>query len=103
MSILRSEMPPLPIKIFRVAERSMEPSIAQGSYVVVCRLIGGLKPGNVVVLRHPTKQIWIVKRIKQVSNGRAYVVGDNASQSEDSRKFGIIKTENIFGKVVLVL
>lgn len=89
--------------IFRVAERSMEPAIKEGSYAVVWRLSGRLKPGTVVVLRHPSKEIWIIKRIRDVDGKSACVVGDNTSKSEDSRKFGRVNLDRIAGRVIFAV
>lgn len=43
-----------------------------------------------------------VHRVQRVETGgkRLYVVGDNRSQSCDSRVFGSIPAENVVGKVV---
>ena len=35
-----------------------------------------------------------------VPDGRIYVIGDNILHSDDSRKFGAFKLENVLGKVV---
>lgn len=96
-------MPSFPIKILRVAERSMEPAIKEGSYVIVWRWASRFNEGDIVVLRHPAKDMWIVKRIKSVDNGMAYVLGDNAAESEDSRKFGSVDAKMILGKVAFAI
>ena len=38
-----------------------------------------------------------------VGEGEVYVMGDNRNQSGDSRDYGVMKTEDYQGKVVLVL
>ena len=91
----------LPIRIFKVRDRSMEPSIKEGDYLIVNRWYGRLKVGDIVVLRHPAKKIAIVKRISTISSNSIYVIGDNSAFSEDSRKFGGLSRERIVGKVLL--
>ncbi len=89
-----------PIRIFRVSDRSMEPAVTAGDYLIVNRWYGRLRVGNMVVLRHPSKNISIVKRVSAISS-RIYVVGDNKEESEDSRHFGSVSRGSILGKVIL--
>ncbi len=89
-----------PIKIFRVEDRSMEPRIKAGDYLIVSRLSNRLKIGDVVVLKHPTKDIKIVKRISTISDTMVFVVGDNKNESGDSRNFGSMARNMVIGKVV---
>ncbi len=90
----------LPLKVFRVTDHSMEPSIKEGDYVLASRLHRKLHIGDVVILRHPTRNIYVIKRVKQLSGGSAFVLGDNSAISEDSRSFGPVKIATIFGKVI---
>ncbi len=89
----------LPIRIFRVAERSMEPSIAQGDYVVANCWFLSLSAGDVVVAQGPDGMV-LVKRVKKVGSRGVYVIGDNAKLSVDSRRFGWIGRERVIGKVI---
>jgi nickel-type superoxide dismutase maturation protease len=90
-----------PIRIFRVSDRSMEPAVKEGDYLIVSRWYRRLRVGDIVVLRHPTKNISIVKRISTVSSNSVHVIGDNKEFSEDSRKFGSLDMERVVGKVIL--
>ncbi len=92
-----------PLRIFRVAERSMEPTIREGSYAIVYRWTGGLKAGDVIVLRSPLKDIWIIKRIERRDGDEIYVLGDNAAESEDGRKFGMVDVKTVLGKVLFTV
>ncbi len=90
----------LPIRLFKVQDRSMEPDFEEGAYIFVARTAGELEPGDVVVLRHPSKEMKLVKRIARITGQRYYVIGDNHLVSEDSRSFGSVPRDNILGKVV---
>ena len=87
----------------RVAGPSMEPSLPDGSTVLV-------KPdviadvGDVVLVRHPTDStLRILKRVDHLTaDGRFFLVGD-AGASTDSRDFGPVPSERILGKVTCTL
>ena len=89
----------LPIRIFRVAERSMEPTIKEGDYVVLLAF-GKFRVGDIVALKHPYKNLTIIKRIVKTRADSVYVKGDNGRLSEDSRKFGFVKKSVVIGKVL---
>ncbi len=88
-----------PISIYKVHDKSMEPSFHDGDYVIVSRW-STFGTGDVVVLSHPSKPIKLLKRISRIKSGRYSVVGDNAPRSIDSRNFGPVGKESIFGKVI---
>ncbi len=88
--------------IYRVAERSMEPSIMEGSYVIVNCWPLRMRRDDVVVAKDPYGRI-IVKRVKRVKDGKLFLVGDNARRSIDSRRFGWVDMERAFGKVIAVV
>ncbi|MDE1851363.1 MAG: S26 family signal peptidase [Candidatus Micrarchaeota archaeon] len=90
----------LPIKIYRVRSRSMEPALREGDYVIVRAWRGGIKDGDVVILRHPLKNMSLVKRVKWIDSKSVYAVGDNGAESEDSRTLGPFDVSSIMGKVL---
>jgi nickel-type superoxide dismutase maturation protease len=96
----------MPIAIFKVKDKSMQPSLNDGDYIIVSRvsyLFNSPKPSEIIVLKHPLNGMLIVKRIAHERNGMFYVTGDNAKESEDSRSFGYISRAAIFGKVLRII
>ncbi len=93
----------LPLTRFKVKDRSMEPYIMEGQQVIVNRLaylLRGPSKGDVVVLRHPNEERYLVKRIVDVAADGYSVAGDNEQFSVDSRAFGPVGEELIVGKVL---
>lgn len=92
-----------PIARFRIREDSMSPSFESGDYILVSGLpyiFGGPKKGDVIVFKHSGE--YLVKRVARVTKRNTYfVVGDNKTDSIDSRRFGPIKSEQLIGKVVI--
>ncbi|MDO8657902.1 MAG: signal peptidase I [Candidatus Levybacteria bacterium] len=92
-----------PIIKFQIKEKSMEPGIKEGSVVLINRyhyLFKKPEAGDMVVLRDPTdSKRFIIKRVKELKDGRVFVIGDNEKESVDSRQFGWIDKKNILGKV----
>lgn len=91
---------------FKVRDRSMEPAIKPGDYVLVNKLaylFGKPSKGDVIVFKHPReKNKFLIKRIASITvSGEYFVVGDNKSQSNDSRNFGSIKKNLIVGKLFI--
>ncbi|MDE1834388.1 MAG: hypothetical protein KGH64_03565 [Candidatus Micrarchaeota archaeon] len=96
-------MPGLPLKIYRVAERSMEPTIGQGSYILVSSWYSKPKTNDIIVLRSPESARILVKRVRSVRSGKLFVVGDNKKESRDSRRFGYVDIRLLLGKVILII
>ena len=90
-----------PYRKYRVTGKSMEPTVKDGATVIVTRFFRP-KCNDVIALQHPTKHHVLIKRIQEVSNGRFRVLGDNNTESTDSRHFGLVKRNAILGKVVAV-
>ncbi len=93
----------LPLKVFRVKDKSMEPALKEGAYLLVMRSLSCFSEGDIIVMRHPRKEMRLVKRISRADGHRYFVIGDNEALSEDSRTFGYISSKDILGKVALVL
>lgn len=91
----------LPLAFFKVKDRSMEPAVSDGDYVVVNRWNKSIKDGDVVVLSHPNKGILIIKRVWKILGNHLYVRGDNGEFSQDSRQFGSISKDLVIGKVII--
>ena len=92
-----------PIKVYRVAEQSMEPAVPEGSYVVVNRWGSRFARGDIVVLRSPEDNLTLVKRIDRFIGDRVFALGDNKGKSRDSRAFGAVRKQDIMGKVLFIL
>ncbi|WP_367320877.1 nickel-type superoxide dismutase maturation protease [Streptomyces sp. HUAS ZL42] len=78
---------------------SMVPTLYHGDWLVV-RHGGRIRPGDVVVLRHPFQQdLLVVKRAAERRDGGWWVLGDNAYAGGDSTDYGTVPDDLILGKV----
>ena len=87
----------------RVVGRSMEPTLAEGDFVLVDR---SRQPriGQIVVAYHPRRRdLLVVKRLQALEQGRLFLVGDNPTEGTDSRSWGPIESNQMVGVVTLVL
>jgi signal peptidase I len=107
--------------------QSMNPTLTNGQKVLTTKayfLVGSIKKNDIIVLREERASgKFFIKRVYGlpgdkipwalapqdwplengpyiVPEGRIYVIGDNILHSDDSRKFGAFKLENVIGKVV---
>lgn len=92
------------LQILKVSGNSLSPAFNEGDFVLAAKIpfvISGLRPGDVVVFRHPEFGT-LIKRIDHLSAGgdEIYVIGTQEN-SVDSRQFGPIKKEDVAGKVIL--
>ena len=87
---------------FKVENVSMEPTIHSGDFVFAVKyFLRKPKEGDIVVLKHPKKEMKLIKRIKKIENEKYFVVGDNPAYSSDSRDFGFVERKEIIGKVII--
>lgn len=90
----------LPLTTVRVVGPSMEPAVRNGEWWIV-RRTEVLKPGHVVMMRHPERQhLTVVKRLDHLAPEGWYVRGDNPDMSEDSRQFGLVPLHLIEGRLL---
>ena len=95
-----------PLKRLGVAEvagPSMSPTLADGDTVVV-RYGAVVRPGAVVVLRHPIRaELLVIKRaVQQRPGGRWWVLGDNPyNETGDSTEYGAVPAELVLGRAYL--
>ncbi len=85
----------------------MEPGLRDGQVVFVDKrayLSGPPNDGDIVVAHHPDADVEIIKRVEFVDEG-VYLRSDNHSESDaqDSRSFGMVGLENVWGRVTSVV
>lgn len=91
-------------KRMRVQEDSMLPTLKAGDEVFVDLSAYKTKPplvGEVVLAQHPEKKgVKIFKRVTAVSpQNSVFLMGDNPLKGTDSRHFGEVPLELIYGRV----
>jgi nickel-type superoxide dismutase maturation protease len=91
-----------------VAERSMEPALSPGDWLLVRRTMARgrplrVRPGQIVVARHPGRPgLLIVKRAARREPGGWWLASDNpAAGAVDSRAFGAVPASLIEGRILL--
>lgn len=80
---------------------SMAPTLANGDHLVV-RYGAPVRPGHVVVLRHPFQQdLLVVKRAAERRTGGWWVLGDNPfNETGDSTDYGVVPDELVLATAV---
>lgn len=79
----------------------MSPTFQENDHVLVSNLPlvwSAPKVGDIVVFEKEDKMY--VKRIGEIKSKKFFLVGDNPVDSLDSRKFGLINSSKIKGKVI---
>ncbi len=87
---------------FIVSGSSMKPDYMPGDKLWVSKLtyiLGKPKVGDTIVLRDPRDHRLILKRILEIKRDGYFVKGNNEGASTDSRVFGLVKKEDMIGKV----
>jgi nickel-type superoxide dismutase maturation protease len=97
-----------PIWRVAVAERSMEPALYPGDWLLARRTIRPgrpprVRPGQVVVARHPGRpELLLVKRAARREPGGWWLASDNPDAGAvDSRAFGPVPPGLIEGRILL--
>jgi nickel-type superoxide dismutase maturation protease len=99
-----------PVWRVAVAERSMEPALLPGDWLLAWRGIRAgagrpvaVRPGQIVVARHPAEPgLLLVKRAVRREAGGWWLSSDNRGVSAvDSRRFGPVPPELIVGRVLI--
>lgn len=79
----------------------MEPTLNNGQVVWVnnwAYLINKIKIGDIVVFEKNSKAL--IKRVAKINGKSVSLMGDNRSDSLDSRDFGKVSNDKILGKVI---
>jgi nickel-type superoxide dismutase maturation protease len=97
-----------PLARIAVAERSMEPALRPGDWLLVwCGLRAGrpprIRPGQIVIARQPGRgDFLLVKRAARRDAAGWWLISDNADGGAvDSRAFGAVPDDLIRGRVLL--
>ncbi|RXX41553.1 nickel-type superoxide dismutase maturation protease [Streptomyces alfalfae] len=89
----------LPWGAAEVTGPSMVPTLRHGDRLLV-RWGARVRPGDVVILRHPFQQdLLVVKRAKERREGGWWVRGDNTFAGGDSTDYGVVPEDLVLGKV----
>ncbi|GAA4817986.1 nickel-type superoxide dismutase maturation protease [Streptomyces ziwulingensis] len=89
----------LPFGPAEVTGPSMVPTLYHGDQLLV-HWGARIRPGDVVVLRHPFQQdLLVVKRAVERREAGWWVLGDNAYAGGDSTDYGAVPEEFVLGRV----
>lgn len=88
-------------RAIRVEGNSMLPDLKNGDGILIDP-DAKIAEGDIVLAKHPFKKsVIILKRLAEIDqNGNYFLIGDNRSESTDSRTFGAISVKHILGKAV---
>lgn len=79
----------------------MTPALLAGDHVLV-RWGATVRPGDVVVARHPGREDFlVVKRAVRREPAGWWLAGDNPYGTDDSSTFGAVPEAQVLGRVVL--
>ncbi|MCG6498690.1 nickel-type superoxide dismutase maturation protease [Kitasatospora sp. A2-31] len=92
-----------PFGLIDVAGPSMVPTLREGDQLLV-RYGARIRPGAVVVFRHPFQQdLLVVKRAAERRAKGWWLLSDNRPVDSDSRSYGAVPDELVLGRVLLRL
>jgi nickel-type superoxide dismutase maturation protease len=80
---------------------SMLPNLKNGDGILIDP-DAEIAAGDIIIAKHPFKKsVILLKRLAEIDeNGNYFLVGDNPSESTDSRTFGAVSAKHILGKAV---
>lgn len=79
----------------------MYPNFKNGEEVIVIKyFFKKPKVGDVIIFNHSALSLIFIKRIEKIINGEYLVAGDNKKESIKSEKIGLVKFNDIIGKVI---
>lgn len=83
----------------RIVGPSMEPALTNGEWWVV-RRARSFRPGDLVLMTHPERPgMRVVKRLDHPTERGWWVLGDNPDSSDDSRSFGPVPHDLLWGRL----
>ncbi len=90
---------------FRIVGNSMLPLLKPGEEILINPKAYQHKhpqPGDLIIAQHPLQSnLRLVKRVIEVlADGSCFIIGDNPSESTDSRSFGHVSPQYLRGQVV---
>ncbi|WP_411084795.1 nickel-type superoxide dismutase maturation protease [Streptomyces sp. cmx-18-6] len=89
-----------PLRVVEVTGPSMVPTLYHGDLLLV-RYGTVVRPGDVVILRHPFQQdLLVVKRAVERRPGGWWVRGDNTFAGGDSTDYGVVPEELVLARVL---
>lgn len=84
-------------RLWRVSGTSMEPQYHEGDYVILESVPAAmLAVGDVVVTRHPFKNLDVIKTIDEIDDAYLEL---RSPQGQDSRQFGRVPIGTVRGRV----
>lgn len=98
LQILKSRVK-TPFSRFIISGESMDPTLKNGQTAISLNWFFKIYKNDLVVAEKNGKLI--IKRVTKILNNKYFLQGDNKSFSTDSRKFGYLSKDDIFGKVIL--
>ena len=91
----------IPIFEVTVIGPSMQPTLKNGQKCIALKGRFLARQGAIAVFTHPARpELLELKRLAHKTKGKWWVVGDNESESNDSRDFGAIASTSIKGIVI---